>query len=142
MPITAKLNYLRLAPRKARLVANLIRGKAVPQARALLDFSLKRGSLSLKKLLDSAVANAKNDFEVSKEENLYIAKITVDEGPKLKRWRARARGRAMEIQKKTSHITLVLEIRESKAQGKAKGKQSKKESKAKEKIKQKNESKN
>lgn len=109
MQIKAQLNYLRIAPRKMRLAADLIRGKKVPEARALLDFSLKKGARPLKKLLDSAVANAKNDFNVDKEENLFISKITVDEGPKLKRWRARARGRAMQIQKKTSHVTLALE---------------------------------
>lgn len=108
MRVTAKLNYLRIAPRKVRLVADLIRGKKVSEAKSLLDFSLKRGAEPLQKLLASAVANAKNNFQLE-EEMLYISKITVDEGPKLKRWRARARGRAAEIQKKTSHISLVLE---------------------------------
>lgn len=112
MQIKAQLNYLRIAPRKVRLAADLIRGKAAPQAKALLDFSLKRGAEPLKKLLDSAVANAKSNFAIDNEEDLYVAKITVDEGPKLKRWRARARGRAMQIQKKTSHVNLVLDVRD------------------------------
>jgi large subunit ribosomal protein L22 len=108
MEVKAKLRYLRIAPRKVRLVADLIRGKKVDQARAILDFSLKRAAKPLRKLLDSAVANALHNFQLD-EKTLSISKITVDEGPKLKRWRARARGRATEIQKKTSHVTLVLE---------------------------------
>jgi len=108
MEVKAKLKYFRTAPRKVRLVADLIRGKKVEEAKNLLDFSLKKAAAPLKKLLDSAVANAKNDFDLE-ETTLWISKITVDEGPKLKRWRARARGRAYEIQKKTSHITIVLE---------------------------------
>ncbi len=108
MKVTAKLNYLGIAPRKIRLLADLIRGKKMEEARNLLDFTLKRGKIPLRKLLDSAVASAKHNYQLD-EKNLYISEIKVDEGPKLKRWRARARGRAMEIQKKTSHITLVLE---------------------------------
>ncbi len=114
MEITAKLNYLRIAPRKVRLVADMVRGKQAIEAKALLSFSLKRGARAVKKLLDSAIANAKNNFEIENEEDLFIAKIMVDEGPKLKRWRARARGRAMQIQKKTSHITLILDTKEKK----------------------------
>lgn len=107
MQIEAKLNYLRIAPRKMRLLADLVRGKKVSEAKALLDFSLKKGSEPLKKLLDSAVSNARNNFQLE-EDTLYISKIAIDEGPKLKRWRARARGRAAQIQKKTSHIILIL----------------------------------
>ncbi len=103
----AKLRYLRIAPRKVRLAADLIRGKSIEKAQVILNFTVKKPALPLLKLLKQAVANAKdNQKEVSA---LYISKITVDEGPKLKRWRARARGRAFEIQKKTSHITLVLD---------------------------------
>lgn len=108
MQVTAKLNYLRTAPRKVRMVADMIRGKDVETARTLLRFSLKKSNKPIEKLLNSAVANAKNDFDLQAK-NLKIAKITVDEGPKLKRWRPRSRGRAMPIQKKTSHITIVLE---------------------------------
>jgi large subunit ribosomal protein L22 len=109
MPITAKLRYLRIAPRKVRLVADLIRGRSVGEAENILSFTTKKASLPLLKLLKSAVANAKNNFQLAKE-NLYISQILVDEGPKLKRWMARARGRADEIQKKTSHITLCLDV--------------------------------
>lgn len=105
--VTAQLNKLRIAPRKVRLLADLIRGKHVLKARWLLDFSVKRGSLPLKKLLDSAVANAKHNFQLD-EKNLYIAVITVDEGTKMRRWRARSRGRANRIEKKTSQIKITL----------------------------------
>jgi len=107
-PVIAKLNYLRLAPRKVRLVANLIKGMRVKEARVQLKFCPKRASQPLLKLLNSAVANAEHNFQL-KEDNLYISKITVDQGPSLKRWRPRAFGRAFPIMKRTSHITLVLE---------------------------------
>lgn len=108
MPVTAKLRYLRIAPRKVRLVADLIRGKRIEEAQNILNFKVKKAAPPLLKLLRSATANAKNNFQLD-ESNLYIAKILVDEGPKYKRWRARARGRADEIQKKTSHVTVVLD---------------------------------
>ena len=108
MKTTAKLNHLRIAPRKVRLIADLIREKKVEDARNILNFAIKKGSLPLLKLLNSAVSNASNSFQADPE-NLYVSKITVDEGRKLKRWRARARGSAGKIQKKTSCITLVLE---------------------------------
>jgi len=108
MPVIAKLRYLRIAPRKVRLVADLIRGKRIEEAQNILNFKVKKAALPLLKLLRSATANAKNNFQLD-ESNLYIAKILVDEGPKYKRWRARARGRADEIQKKTSHVTVVLD---------------------------------
>jgi len=112
MNIAAKLKYLRIAPRKVRLVADLIQNKPVSQAKAILNFQVKKAVKPLLKLLNSAIVNAKNNFQLG-ETQLYISKITVDEGPKLKRWRARARGQAAEIQKKTSHINLVLdEIKE------------------------------
>lgn len=108
MTVVAKLNYLRIAPRKVRLVADLIRGKSVEEAEVILNFAVKKASHPFLKLLNSAIANAKNNFQLEKS-NLYISKVIVDEGPKYKRWRARARGRAAEIQKKTSHLVLYLE---------------------------------
>ena len=113
MIVTAKLNYLRIAPRKVRLLADLIRGKSVEEARTILRFTVKKGVQPLLKLLNSAAANAKNNLNLT-EANLFISKIEVNEGPKYKRWRPRARGQAYEIQKKTSHINLVL----SEAKGK------------------------
>lgn len=108
MAIIARLNYLRIAPRKTRLVADLIRGKSAEKAQNILKFTTKKGAIPISKLLKSALANAKNNSQL-KESNLYISKITVDEGPKYKRWRARARGQAAEIQKRTSHITIILD---------------------------------
>ena len=108
MSVVAKLHYLRIAPRKVRLVADLVRGKSVEEAQTILNFTVKKATQPLLKLLNSAIANAKNNFQLE-ESNLYISRITVDEGPKYKRWRARARGRASEIQKKTSHVNLYLD---------------------------------
>jgi large subunit ribosomal protein L22 len=108
MKIVSKLRYLKIAPRKVRLIADLIRGKKVERAQTVLNFTPKRASLPLMKLLNQSLSNAKNNFQLDPV-NLYISKITVDEGPKYKRWRARARGRADQIQKKTSHVTLILD---------------------------------
>lgn len=108
MPVTAKLHYLHIAPRKVRLVVDLIRRKKVQEAQIILNFAKKRACLPVMKLLNQAIANAKNNFQLDPE-NLYISKIVVDEGPKMKTWRARARGQAYEIQKKTSHIEIVLD---------------------------------
>lgn len=107
MPVTVKLRNLRIAPRKVRLVADLIRGKSVKEAQNVLNFTTKKAAGIAMKLLKSAIASAKHNFQLE-ESNLYISKIAVDEGQKYKRWMARARGQAYEIQKKTSHITLVL----------------------------------
>jgi large subunit ribosomal protein L22 len=115
MEVVAKLKYLRIAPRKVRLVADLIRRKSVNEALNILDFTNKKAAKPLKKLLNSAIANAKHNFQLDPSK-LYISKITVDEGPKYKRWMPRARGRADEIQKKTSHITLVLAEAKAKSQ--------------------------
>lgn len=108
MPVIVKLNYLRIAPRKVRLIADLIRKKKVDEAEAILNFAKKRGAEPLLKLLKTAIVDARHNFQLEPN-NLYISKITVDIGPKYKRWRPRARGAAYEIQKKTSHITLVLD---------------------------------
>jgi len=108
MKVSAKLSYLRIAPRKVRLLADLVRGKDVREAQTVLGFTIKKGSLPVLKLLNQAVNSAVNNFQLEPE-NLYIFKISVDEGPKYKRWRPRAHGQAYEIQKKTSHITVVLE---------------------------------
>ena len=108
MKVNAKLNYLRIAPRKVRLIVDLIRGKKAEEAKIILGFTIKKGSSSVLKLLNQAIANAKNNFQLDPA-NLFVAEIKVDEGPKLKRWRARARGQAYEIQKKTSHISLTLD---------------------------------
>jgi len=116
MQVKAQLNGLRISPRKMRLLADYIRGKKAGQARALLGVRIKRGALPMKKLLESAIANAKNNFSLD-EKSLVISQIFVNEGAKLKRWHAMSRGRAFPIQKKTSRITIILE-----GQSKAKAK--------------------
>lgn len=122
MKITAKLNHLRISPRKVRLVTDFIRGMDVKKAETQLKFLTKRVAEPILKLLNSAVANASHNFDVEKD-NLFISEIQVNEGPTLKRWRARAMGRAAPIMKRTSHINLVLE---TKKEVKAKKKPAKK----------------
>ncbi len=103
----AKLNYLRIAPRKVRMVADLIRGKTVKEAVSLLQFTVRRSAQPVLKLLNSAAANAKHNAKVNPE-NLVISKITVDQGPILKRSMPRSRGSAFPIQKKISHVYIEL----------------------------------
>lgn len=107
MEIKASLNNLRMAPRKVRLVANLIKGLPIKEAKAQLKFLAKKASGPILKLLNSAIANAKNNFSLE-ENNLYVSKIYVDSGQVLKRWLPRAFGRATPIMKRTSHITIFL----------------------------------
>lgn len=102
-----------MAPRKVRVVANLIKGMDIGQARAQLKFLPKKAGGFLLKLLNSAAANAKHNFSL-KEDNLYVSKILVDGGPSLKRWMPRAMGRVTPILKRTCHITLVLDEKEEK----------------------------
>ncbi len=111
--ITAKLRHLRISPRKVRLAVDLIRGLDVTEAENQLKFLPKRAAQPVLKLLKSAIANALNDFEAVKE-NLFVAKITVDPGPTLKRWMPRAMGRATPKLKRTSHVTIVLEFKDGK----------------------------
>lgn len=106
--VKAQLNSLRLAPRKVRAVANLLKGKNVNDALGQLEYFVRRPAEPIKKLLNSAIANAENNFSMVKD-NLYIKSIIVDEGVKLKRMRAKGFGRAAAIQKKTSHIRLILD---------------------------------
>ncbi|OUM87985.1 MAG: 50S ribosomal protein L22 [Bacillus thermozeamaize] len=99
--------YVRIAPRKVRLVVDLIRGKHVAEALAILRHTPKAASPVVEKVLNSAVANAAHNYNMNPN-NLYISKIYVDEGPTLKRYRPRAMGRASRINKRTSHITVVV----------------------------------
>lgn len=105
---TAQLNYLRIAPRKVRSVADLIRGMSVNEAEAQLLMVSRRSAKPLLKLLHSAVANAKN--KQINADHLFISEIRVDQGPMLKRMLPRARGSASSIQKKMSHVTLTLGV--------------------------------
>ena len=105
--VRAKARFVRVAPRKARLVADQVRGMPVTEARTLLAYSTRGAARELARLIDSAAANAENNHDLDAEE-MQIAEINVDEGPTLKRWRARARGRATRIEKKTCHVSVVL----------------------------------
>jgi len=105
--VRASAKYLRVAPRKARLVADQVRGLGVVEAQELLAFSPRGAALDIAKLIASATANAENNHDLVADE-MEIAEIRVDEGPTLKRWRARARGRASRIDKRTSHVSIAL----------------------------------
>jgi len=111
MEIKAKLNYLRIAPRKVRSVIDLIKGKEIREAEAQLKFLSRRASDPVLRLLKSAVANAKSNFNVDKE-NLFVKKIIVNEGVPYKRWRPMSRGRAYPILKRTSHVIISLGVKE------------------------------
>lgn len=108
----AKASQIRIAPRKVRLVVDIVRGKSVSQALNILAFTRKKAALPVQKLLKSAVANAAENHGVSDVDALVIDRITVDEGPALKRFMPRARGRATPIRKRTSHIQIILRERD------------------------------
>ena len=105
--VRAQAKYVRISPRKARLVAQHIRGRSVPEARAVLAFTAREAAGELEKVLQSAVSNAEANHGIP-EDRLYIAHAYVDGGPVMKRWRARARGRVARIRKRTCHITVRL----------------------------------
>jgi large subunit ribosomal protein L22 len=110
MEVRAKLRFGRVAPRKARLVADLIRGKGSEEALNILTFTKKAAARDLVKLLKSAIANATQKKNVDVD-RLYVKAITVDQGPTMKRFTPRALGRATSIRKRTSHIQIVLDER-------------------------------
>jgi large subunit ribosomal protein L22 len=103
---TAK--YLRISPRKVRQVIKLIKGKSAPEAQSILKYTPKKAAFLVKKVLSSAVANAKQKNPNIESENLYVKHAYVDGGPILKRIRPRAMGRANRIKKRTSHVTLIV----------------------------------
>jgi large subunit ribosomal protein L22 len=105
--VRAVAKWVRMSPRKARLVAEHIRGRSVPEARTVLAFTPRAAARELEKVLRSAVANAEANHNLVGDE-LVVSSAFVDEGPVLKRWRARARGRAARIRKPMCHITVVL----------------------------------
>lgn len=105
--VGAKLNYLRMSPTKVRVVVNVVKGMGVNEATAQLQFMKRLAKEPVLKLLNSAIANAVNNFQLDRN-NLYIKIFTVDGGPMLKRWRPRAFGRAGMIRKRMSHLHIIL----------------------------------
>ena len=105
--VRATARFLRVSPRKARLVADQVRGMPVLEAQELLAFSPRGAAGDISKLIASAAANAENNHELVADD-MEIAEIRVDDGPTLKRWRARARGRATRIERRTSHVSVAL----------------------------------
>ena len=108
---SAKLRFMRISPRKARLVADLIRGRDVEWALRTLDFTQKRSAPLISRLIRSAVANAEESNSSLDVDALYVKTIYVDGGPTIRRFRPRAQGRATRIRKRTSHITVELAAR-------------------------------
>ena len=110
MKVKATTRYVRTSPRKARLVADVIRGKSVGEALAILRYTNKAVARDFDKLLRSAIANAENNYELDAD-TLYVAEVYADDGPRFKRWRPASRGRAHPYVKRTSHLTVVLDQR-------------------------------
>ena len=111
MEAKARARFLRIAPRKARLAIDLIRGKNVQEAQSILKLMPQKATVDIEKVLNSAVANAEHNHEMDTG-NLYVSQAFVDEGPTLRRFRPRAMGRATRIRKRTSHITIILDEKE------------------------------
>lgn len=126
MQFHAKLNNLRQSPRKVRKIADLVRGLDVVDARAQLTHVPQRSSEAVLKLLNSAIANAENNFDAD-EQNLFIKTVMINEGPTLKRYRPRAHGRAYQILKRTSKIELTLEEKKPTKKREAKKQEAKEE---------------
>jgi large subunit ribosomal protein L22 len=107
MEVAAKLKHARISPQKCRLVADQVRGKPVEQALQILTFSPKKAAAIIKKVLESAIANAEHN-EGADIDELKVSTIFVDEGPTMRRWKARAKGRVNHIIKRTSHVTVKV----------------------------------
>ncbi|MFO7306329.1 MAG: 50S ribosomal protein L22 [Gammaproteobacteria bacterium] len=107
MRVAARLKYARISPQKCRLVADMVRGKPVGQALNVLRFTPKKGARIVRKVLESAIANAENNFSADVDE-LKVETITVDAAPTYKRFRARAKGRGTRILKRNSHISITV----------------------------------
>ncbi len=108
MEVKARLRFVRVSPRKARLVADLVRGKGSEEAVNILAFTRKASAKTIGKLLKSAIANATQNKTIDVD-RLFVKRITVDQGPTMKRFMPRALGRATTIRKRTSHISIVLD---------------------------------
>ncbi len=112
MEVRSKLRFVRISPRKARKAVDLIRGKGVEEASNLLVLSPRKSARIVKKVLDSAIANANANYSMDVD-NLFVKRAFVDEGATMKRFMPRAMGRATQILKRTSHITIVLDEKSS-----------------------------
>jgi large subunit ribosomal protein L22 len=111
--VRAEAKWVRVSPRKARLVAEHIRGRSVPEARTVLAFTQRAAAREIEKVLRSAVSNAETHPGLNwNGDDLVVSTVYVDEGPTIKRWRARARGRVARIRKRTCHITVKVALRE------------------------------
>ena len=108
MEVRAVAKYVRISPRKVRLVMDQLRGKKVEEAMNQLSFAPQKGAFLLRKLISSAIANAENNLNLNVD-TLYIKRMYADDGPTLKRFRPRAMGRATRIRKRTSHLTVILD---------------------------------
>ncbi len=113
MEVKASARYIRISPRKVRVVIDLVRGKSVSEALTLLKFIPKRASEPIAKVIASAAANAEHNFNLNKD-NLVVSQAFVDQGPTLKRFHPRQRGQAFPILKRTSHITVTVKEKEAK----------------------------
>ncbi|MBW4827016.1 MAG: 50S ribosomal protein L22 [Clostridiaceae bacterium] len=111
MEARAIAKYIRISPLKVNYIAREIRGKNVEEALAILEFTPKKGARELQKVLNSAIANAENNFGLDRD-SLYVAEAYANDGPTMKRWRPRAQGRAYPILKRSSHIGVVVKERE------------------------------
>ena len=111
MEAKAVAKYVRMSPTKIKPVCDLVRGKNVNDALAILKFTPGKGSTIVEKVVESAKANAENNFEMNPD-NLYVSEIIVNQGPTMKRWRAGAQGRAGKILKRSSHVSCTLKERE------------------------------
>jgi len=107
MEVAAKLKHAKISAQKVRLVADQVRGKPVESALQLLAFSPKKAAAIIKKVLESAIANAEHN-EGADIDELKVSRIFIDEGPSMRRWRARAKGRVNHIIKRTSHVTVMV----------------------------------
>lgn len=108
METRAATKFIRVSPRKIRLVMDQVRGRKVEEALNILSFAPQKGARILKKLINSAVANAEQNSNVDVD-SLYVKRLYADEGPTMKRWRPRAQGRATRINKRTSHLTIIVD---------------------------------
>ncbi len=111
MEAKAIAKYVRVSPRKMRFICDMVRGRSVDEALSILKFTPNKGAKILEKVVKSAAANAENNFDMNKD-NLFVSEVYSNQGPTLKRWRPRSKGRAFKILKRTSHIGVVVKERD------------------------------